>query len=108
MTLEEVKLRRLSGQHLLQKQDTQTVVKDLCGVQSQFLSHALHALSLRCDTVSTDGLLKSWTNRGTMHLFSAEDLPLFLHAGKTISSARWTLWNRTPILPKSEKPISPP
>ena len=83
MTLEEIKLRRLAGQHLLAPTDTQTVVKDLCGVQAQFLSHALHGLSIRCTDVNTDGLIKSWTNRGTMHLFSADDLPLFLHEGRT-------------------------
>ena len=76
MTLEEIKLRRLAGQHLLAPADTQTVVKDLCGVQAQFLSHALHGLSIRCDEVNTDGLVKSWTNRGTMHLFSVDALPL--------------------------------
>lgn len=83
MTLEEMKLRRLAGQHLLDPADTQTVVKDLCGVQAQFLSHALHGLSIRCTEVNTDGLVKSWTNRGTMHLFSVDDLPLFLHEGRT-------------------------
>ena len=83
MTLEEIKLRRLTGQHLLAPSYTQTVVKDLCGVQAQFLSHALHGLSIRCNEVNTDGLVKSWTNRGTMHLFSVDDLPLFLHEGRT-------------------------
>ena len=83
MTLEEIKLRRLAGQHLLALSDTQTVVKDLCGVQAQFLSHALHGLSIRCTEVNTDRLVKSWANRGTMHLFSADDLPLFLHEGRT-------------------------
>ena len=83
MTVEEIKLRRLAGQHLLSPGDTQTVAKDLCGVQAQFLSHALHGLSIRCNEVHTDGLVKSWTNRGTMHLFSADDLPLFLHEGRT-------------------------
>ena len=83
MTPEEIKLRRLAGQHLLAPADTKTVVKDLCGVQAQFLSHALHGLSIRCDKVNIDGLIKSWTNRGTMHLFSADDLPLFLHDGRT-------------------------
>ena len=83
MTLEEIKLRRLAGQHLLTPADTQTVVKDLCGVQAQFLSHALHGLSIRCTEVNTDGLIKSWTNRGTMHLFSVDDLPLFLHEGRS-------------------------
>ena len=83
MTLEEIKLRRLSEQHLLAPADTQTVVKDLCGVQAQFLSHAIHGLSIRCNEVNTDGLIKSWTSRGTMHLFSVDDLPLFLHEGRT-------------------------
>lgn len=83
MTLEEIKLRRLAGQHLLAPTNTQTVVKDLCGVQAQFLSHALQGLSIRCTEVNTDGLIKSWTNRGTMHLFSVDDLPLFLHEGRT-------------------------
>ena len=82
MTLEEIKLRRLSGHHLMAPADTQTVVKDLCGVQAQFLGHALHGLSIRTGEVRTDGLVKSWTNRGTMHLFSVEDLPLFLHEGR--------------------------
>ena len=47
LTLDEIKLQRLNSQHLLQKSDTQTVVKDLCGVQAQFLNHALHGLSIR-------------------------------------------------------------
>lgn len=83
MPLEEIKLRRLAGQHLLAPADTQTVVKDLCGLQAQFLSHALHGLSIRANEVNTDGLVKGWTNRGTMHLFSVDDLPLFLHEGRT-------------------------
>ena len=83
MTLEEINLRRLAGQHLLAPNHTQTVVKDLCGIQAQFLSHALHCLSIRCDEVNTEGLVKSWTIRGTMHLFSVDDLPLFLHEGRT-------------------------
>ena len=83
MTLEEIKLWRLAGQHLLTPADTQTVVKDLCGVQAQFLSHALHCLTIHCTDVNTDGLVKSWANRGTMHLFSVDDLPLFLHEGRT-------------------------
>ena len=83
MTLDEIKLRRLTGQHLLTPADTQTVVKDLCGLQAQFLSHALHGFTIRANEVNTDGLVKSWTNRGTMHLFSVDDLPLFLHEGRT-------------------------
>lgn len=82
MIFEEVMLRRLAGQHLLAPSDAETVVRDLCGLQAQFLSHALHGLKLRCGTVSMDGLVKSWTIRGTMHIFSQSDLPLFLHEGR--------------------------
>ena len=83
MTLDELRLRRLTGQHLLAPNHTRTVVKDLCGVQAQYLGHALHSLSIRCTEVDTGCLVKSWTNRGTMHLFSVDDLPLFLHEGRT-------------------------
>ena len=83
MSLDEMKIRRLAGQHLLVPADTKTVVKNLCGLQAQFLGHALHGLSIRTDNVNTDGLVKSWINRGTMHLFSIDDLPLFLHEGRT-------------------------
>jgi len=82
MTLEELKLRRLAGQYLLEPGDTQTAVKNLCGLQAQFLGHALHGLSIRSNAVRTEGLVKSWTIRGTMHLFSIDDLPLFLHEGR--------------------------
>ena len=109
MTLDEIKLRLLAGQHLLTPADTQTVVKELCGVQAQFLSHALHGLSIRCTEVNTDGLIKSWTNRGTMHLFSVDDLPLFLHEGRTHFSAQWIPWNRMltyPLIARHTLPIS--
>ena len=82
MTTEEIRLLRLSRQYLLTPADTQSVIRDLCGVQAQFLSHALHGLSIRCPEVQTDGLVKNWTIRGTMHLFSEADLPLFLHESR--------------------------
>lgn len=83
MTAEEIKLRQLAGQYLVYPADTQTVVKDLCGIQSQFLTYALHGLAIRCDQIDTVGLIKSWATRGTMHVFSVDDLPLFLHEGRT-------------------------
>lgn len=82
MTAEEIRLRRLYAQHLLEESDTRTVVRNLCGVQAQFLSHALHSLSLRSQA-DTGHLIKSWTIRGTMHLFDEDDLPLFLHEGRS-------------------------
>jgi len=79
----EIIMRRLFGQHLLSPSDTVTVVQDICGVQAQFLSHALHALKIRSSQLHLVGLIKNWTVRGTMHLFSESDLPLFLHEGRT-------------------------
>lgn len=83
MTIDEIKLSRLYQQHLIFSKPSMAVVQDLCGLQAQYLSHALHALSIRTDNVNTDGMLKSWTLRGTMHLFSEADLPLFLHEGRS-------------------------
>lgn len=82
MTAEEILLRRLASQHLLSSADCRTTAGELCGVQAQFLSNALHALAIRCDKADTGGLVKSWTLRGTVHVFPAEDLPLFLHHGR--------------------------
>ena len=79
MTAEEMMLRRLYGQHLLEKTDALTVVRDLCGVQAQFLSHAMHAMRIRSHRADVSGMVKGWTNRGTMHLFAENDLPMFLH-----------------------------
>ncbi len=82
MTLEEIKLRRLAGHHLLAPVDTGTAVRDLCGIQAQYLTHALHTLSLRCRPVDTADLVKTWAIRGTMHLICREELPLFLHRNR--------------------------
>lgn len=66
MTPEEIKFRRLVGQHLITPSDCQTVIRDLCGIQAQFLSNAMHALKIRCHDFSEDrpelctaGLVKS-------------------------------------------------
>lgn len=83
MDLEELKLRQLAGLHLLAPADCRTVVRDLCGVQAQFLSNAVHAVDIRSPGFSPEGLVKSWTLRGTMHVFDQADLPLFLHRGRT-------------------------
>ncbi len=83
MTLEELKRCRLANQFLLQPADKLTAVRALCGVQAQFMKNDVHALKIRTnaedDAVFSDGLVKNWTLRGTMHAFAREDLPLFLH-----------------------------
>ena len=83
MTDRELIARRLAGQHLTAPTDALTAAGDLCGVQSQFYPQALHALRLRGGAGETGGLVKSWTLRGTLHLFPERDLPLFLHQGRT-------------------------
>jgi hypothetical protein len=44
MTIEELKIRQLTNQHLLDPADKMTVVRDLCGVQAQFFPNAMHSL----------------------------------------------------------------
>ena len=111
MTLEELKLRRMANQFLLQPTDKLTAVRALCGVQAQFMKNAVHALKIRTnaedDAAFSDGLVKNWTLRGTMHVFAREDLPLFLHeradrpyrgadfSGRTFWNQR-TCWALTP------------
>jgi len=102
MTLEEIKLWRLAGQHLLTPADTQTVVKDLCGVQAQFFQNAMHSLRIRCNDYDeqtvANGLVKNWSVRGTVHVFAESDLPLFIRCnnGKSYRKNEWdgyTFWN---------------
>lgn len=86
MELEELKIRQLTNQHLLEPTDSLSVVQDLCGIQSQFLSNALHAIRIRSrdfEDSSSDDLIKTWAIRGTMHLIAREDLPVMLHTGRT-------------------------
>lgn len=87
MQAEEIRLMRLARQHLVQPVSMEKAVRDLCGVQAQFLSNAMHALRIRCHdfdpVLAQKQLVKSWTLRGTMHVFAREDLPLMLHEGRS-------------------------
>ncbi len=84
MEREQIKLLQLTRQHLLAPVDSLRAVRDLCGLQAQFLSNALHAAAIRSRSqLQTDGLVKSWAMRGTMHVFAQADLPLILHEGRT-------------------------
>lgn len=78
----ERRARILAGQHLTCPAPPPAVCRDLDGVQAQFLSAALHALAIRGGPAEPDSLVKSWTIRGTVHLFDPADLPLFLHRGR--------------------------
>lgn len=78
----EWKARVLYGQHLTGRAGTVAVCRELNGIQAQFSTAAFHALRIRSEEAvrdNDDRLVKSWTLRGTMHLFAADDLPLYLH-----------------------------
>lgn len=103
MTLEELKIRQLTNQYLIRKGTKETVVRDLCGVQSQFLGNAIHSLKIRCrdfdEATVKDGLVKNWTLRSTVHVFSEKDLPLFIRCnnGADYRKNEWngyTFWNQ--------------
>ncbi|HBR31150.1 MAG TPA: hypothetical protein DD733_03600, partial [Clostridiales bacterium] len=103
MTLEELKIRQLTNQYLITQSDKITVVRDLLGVQAQFLVNALHSLKIRCydydDTNVSDGLVKNWSVRGTVHVLAEDDLPLFKHCddGKNYRMDEWRgylIWQR--------------
>lgn len=103
MTAEEIKIRQLENQHLITPSDKMTVLHDLCGVQAQFMSNAIHALKIRCSDFDEEtlghGLCKNWTIRGTVHVFAEDDLPLFIHCNNGQDHLRndwhgYTFWNQ--------------
>jgi len=100
---EELKIRQLTNQHLLASADKMTVVRDLCGVQAQFMVNAIHFLKIRCndfdENTVAEGLVKNWTVRGTVHVFAESDLPLFIRCnnGESYLKNEWggyNFWNQ--------------
>jgi len=103
VTAEEIKIRQTANQHLIRPTDKITVLHDLCGVQAQFMSNALHSLKIRCidrdENTPEKGLVKNWTVRGTIHVFAEDDLPLFIHCnnGRDYLNNDWhgySFWNQ--------------
>src|SRR3989475_8638896 len=89
---------RLSNHHLAKrarKGQIENVVSDLCGVQAQVLSYAALAIWARVDGITMQdvedalwkrrSVVKTWCMRGTLHLISATDLPVYVAARKTTS-----------------------
>src|SRR5712691_2477387 len=87
---------RLSRHHLAKrarKGQIEKVVSDLCGVQAQVLSYAGLAIWARVEGITMHdvqdalwkhrSLVKTWCMRGTLHLISASDLPVYVAARKT-------------------------
>ena len=93
MDRDELLLRRLQGQHLLTPGENPA--GDLCGLQAQFLRNAVHALRIRCGAAKVDGLVKTWTLRGTVHLVPETDLPLHIRTCGTaedVCQSGWYHW----------------
>ena len=93
MLMPDLILRRLHNQCLLAPGSDPAA--DLCGLQAQFLRNALHALRIRAEQPSPDGLVKTWTLRGTVHLVPERDLPLYIrHCGgaEDVCRSGWYQW----------------
>lgn len=80
----ELLLASLYKQHLLEKTSSREVVSTLCGLQAQFANYPKHAFRIRAhdyhgDTWK-DGLVKTWTFRGTLHLVNRDELGMYLSA----------------------------
>lgn len=94
MQPEQIKAMQLNNQYLVQPDDMLTVAKNLCGIQAQFFSNAVHALKIRCRDIAQEdiakNLVKGWTLRGTMHLYAKEDMPLFICRNNYLCND----WNR--------------
>lgn len=82
MDIREIQLRQMTNQYLLSPGEKIQVVRELCGIQCQFMVNAMHSLKIRCkdfdEATVGEGLVKNWTLRGTVHVFANEDLPLFV------------------------------
>ena len=87
---------RLSRHHLAKqarKGEIEKVVSDLCGVQAQVLPYAALAIWARVEGITMQdvqdalwkhrSLVKTWCMRGTLHLISASELPIYVAARKT-------------------------
>lgn len=95
MQMDELMLRRLQGQQLLTPGESCLVAGDLCGLQAQFLRNAVHALRIRTESLSLDGLVKTWTLRGTVHLIPEADLPLYFRScgmAEDVCESGWYRW----------------
>jgi hypothetical protein len=84
---------RLKNQFLLSKGERMKIVSKLLGLQAQFAFNPKYALQIRASdfdgTTWSDGLIKTWTFRHTLHVIPAEELGLYLST-RDGSTASWT------------------
>ncbi len=79
----EILRQRLYRQFLTHTASPPLAAERLLGAQAQFFSYAAYTLSLRAGDAAYEPKLfvRSWTHRGTLHLFPVSDAPLYLHEG---------------------------
>ena len=92
MELEERKRIILRRQFLSAPGDKLEVAGGLCGIQAQYTKNAYHALQIRTKARLAsenwgEGLYKSWTLRGTVHVYPRKEQPLFIYAAH--ASGNW-------------------
>lgn len=83
----------LKRQFLTTLGDKYIVSGGLCGIQAQYTKNAYHALRIRTKEKLTEknwgeGLYKSWTLRGTLHVYPRSEQALFLYEG---NGGGWSL-----------------
>ena len=93
LTAEQVRYFRARRSHLVGDgaKAPATCAKELLGAQAQVHTCALHAISLRTagrpsaadierEIFDAHTMLRTWGQRGTLHLYDAEDWPMVVHA----------------------------
>jgi hypothetical protein len=95
---------RLSRQHLAGNpaRDAATVARHLVGVQAQVLSSAALSIALRSKVsidattrgLETRKLVRMWGQRGTLHIFAADDVPTLVAARSKHEPWRRPAWLR--------------
>jgi hypothetical protein len=101
LTWAEICRRRLRAQHLhtpLPAASFHQVVGDICGLHAQVMSSAELSAAVRLDGLARGAvatalweertLIKTWAQRGTLHLVRADELPLYVAA---LSNRRFDL-----------------
>ena len=96
LSWEQVRAWRLARQHLVDRVPAEgmlSVVAGVCGVHAQVSSTAELQVGARVDGVRPEDvrdalwqrrcLVRTWAMRGTLHLLTADDLPLYVAALRT-------------------------
>lgn len=113
LTWPHVNAWRLSRHHLsprLERRDFLDAAGLTCGIQAQVMSAAEMALWARADGLTPQDvrsalwqdrtLVKTWAMRGTLHLLTAADLPLYVAARSVHEARNWlkyfTFFGMTP------------